>query len=133
MWHEYTDQITGRQAWRYVCPGDRVVILRGSAIDTAGTVVTIRGDGRAVVALDGMHPHFPMAFPADYYEAPESTVTVVSPFTRNMRKSPQWRNVKRDGRTVTAERVCTDCGAPIPTDAILREHWSGRHDPAVLA
>ena len=52
---------------------------------------------------------------------------------RDMRKSDSWQDVRRVARTVTAERVCTDCAAPISTDAELMAHWAGRHNLAVLA
>jgi hypothetical protein len=46
---------------------------------------------------------------------------------RDARKSPQWRDVQRDGRKVTAQRVCTDCGADIDGDTELVAHWRGDH------
>jgi len=47
---------------------------------------------------------------------------------RRMRKVAWWRNVNRTGRTVTAERLCGDCGAPIGNDAELFRHFGGEHD-----
>ena len=43
---------------------------------------------------------------------------------RAARKSGQWRSVRRDGRTVSAIRTCTDCGADIATDAELLAHFA---------
>jgi len=45
---------------------------------------------------------------------------------RLARKSAQWRDVRRDGRIVTAIRVCVDCRADVNGDADLLAHFA-RH------
>lgn len=57
----------------------------------------------------------------------EPTENAARERARRMRKSRQWADVTRDRRTVTATRLCSDCGAVIGSDAALLAHWGGDH------